>query len=137
EFGTGTWHPSAALGASYDLGPVALRGPALTMQVLYENGKGYQSGDRYAAGVSALSPLGTRAWRFEAGLEALGETAETWNGMVYDDDGNQGRFDRLAAASAGRSIGGGVEAFVGVKVPIVIHRVGVQLEYAGVLEHRR
>ncbi|HLU65520.1 MAG TPA: thioredoxin family protein [Kofleriaceae bacterium] len=134
QFGTGTWNPIAALEASYDLGPVALRGHALTMQVLYENGKGYQSGDRYAAGVSALSPLGTRAWRFEAGLEALGETAETWNGMVYDDDGNQGRFDLLAAASAGRSIGGGVEAFVGVKVPIVTHVVGGQLEYPVVLE---
>src|SRR5690606_3548023 len=71
---------------------------------------------------------------FEAGLEALGETAETWNGMVYDDDGNQGRFDLLAAASAGRSIGGGVEAFVGVKVPIVTHVVGGQLEYPVVLE---
>jgi thiol-disulfide isomerase/thioredoxin len=134
QFGTGTFNPIAGLELNRDFGRVGLRLHALTLQSLYESGKGYQAGDRYQGGVTALSPLGTRAWRFEAGLEALGETAERWNGMVHDDDGNRGRFDLLVAASAGRALGGGFEGFVGVKVPVVTHTVGGQLEYPILLE---
>ena len=134
QFGTGTFNPVVGVELGYDLGALALRAHALTVQVLYENGKGYRAGDRYAAGLAATSPLGTRAWRFEAGLEALGETAERWGGVVHMDDGNQGRFDLMAAASVGRSLGGGVEGFLGVKVPVVTHIVGGQLEYPLVVE---
>ena len=134
QFGTGTFNPVVGVEVGYDLGALALRAHALTLQVLYENGNGYRAGDRYAAGLAVTSPLGTRAWRFEGGLEAIGETAERWGGVVHMDDGNQGRFDLLAAASVGRSLGGGVEGFLGVKVPVVTHIVGGQLEYPLVVE---
>jgi thiol-disulfide isomerase/thioredoxin len=134
QFGAGTLNPIAGAEVHRDFGRMGLRLYALTVQSLYDSGKGYQAGDRYQGGVAALSPLGTRAWRFEAGLEGLGETAERWNGMVHDDDGNRGRFDLLVAGSAGRALGGGFEGYVGVKVPVVTHTVGGQLEYPILLE---
>lgn len=134
QFGTGTFNPVAGVEVAHNLGPLSLRAFALTQQVLYENGKGYRAGDRYSGGLGVLSPLGTRRWHFELGGEVQGETAEEWNGVQHDDDGNRGRVDVLAAAAVGRSIGGGVDAFVGVKVPVYTHVVGGQLEYPVVLE---
>jgi thiol-disulfide isomerase/thioredoxin len=134
QFGTGTFNPIASVGVGYDLGRFALRGTAVTQQVLYENGKGYQAGDRYAGGVAATSPLGTRAWRFEAGAELMAETRELWNGVAHEDDGNQGRIDVLAAAAVGRAIGGGFDAHLGIKVPVYTHVVGGQLDYPIILE---
>jgi thiol-disulfide isomerase/thioredoxin len=134
QFGTGTVNPVVAVEVGRDLGPLTLRAFALTQQVLYENGKRYRAGDRYSGGLGALSPLGTRSWRFELGGEVQGETAEEWNGIRHEDDGNRGRVDVLAAAAIGRALGGGFEGFLGVKVPVYTHVVGGQLEYPLVVE---
>jgi thiol-disulfide isomerase/thioredoxin len=134
QFGTGTINPVAGVEVDRNLGPLSLRAFALTQQVLYENGKGYRAGDRYSGGIGAVSPLGTRRWHFEVGGEVQGETAEAWNGIEHEDDGNRGRVDVLAAAAVGRSLGAGIDAFVGVKVPVYTHVVGGQLEYPVVIE---
>ncbi|HEU5058714.1 MAG TPA: thioredoxin family protein, partial [Kofleriaceae bacterium] len=134
QFGTGTFNPVVGAEVARDLGPLALRAYALTQQVLYENDKGYRAGDRYGAGLGALSPLGTRRWRFELGGEVQGETAEEWNGVRHEDDGNRGRVDVLASAAIGRSLGAGIDGFLGVKVPVYTHVVGGQLEYPVVIE---
>jgi thiol-disulfide isomerase/thioredoxin len=134
QFGTGTFNPVVGVELDRDLGPLALRASALTQQVLYENGKGYRAGDRYSGGLSAVSPLGTRRWRFELGGEVQGETAEEWNGVRHTDDGNRGRVDVLASAGAEHTIGGGFTGYLGAKIPVYTHVVGGQLEYPIVVE---
>ncbi len=134
QFGTGTFNPVVGVEVDRSFGPFSLRAFALTQQVLYENGKGYRAGDRYSGGLGALSQLGTRAWHFELGGEVQGETAEEWNGVRHQDDGNRGRVDVLAAAAVGRSLGAGFDGFVGAKVPVYTHVVGGQLEYPVVVE---
>ena len=134
QFGTGTFNPVVGVEVDRAVGPLAVRAFALTQQVLYENGKGYRAGDRYSGGLGVLSPLGTRHWRFELAGEVQGETAEEWNGVRHEDDGNRGRVDVLAAAAIGRALGGGFDAFAGVKVPVYTHVVGGQLEYPIVIE---
>jgi thiol-disulfide isomerase/thioredoxin len=134
QFGTGTINPVVGVEVDRNLGPLAVRAFALTQQVLYENGKGYRSGDRYSGGLGAVSPLGTRRWQFEVGGEVVGETAEEWNGVRHEDDGNRGRVDVLAAAAVGRALGAGFNGFLGVKVPVYTHVVGGQLDYPVVIE---
>ncbi len=134
QFGTGTFNPVVGIEVDRDLGPLALRGFAITHQVLYENGKGYRGGDRYSGGLAAVSPLGTRRWRFELGGEVQGETAEEWNGVAHTDDGNRGRVDVLAGAAVEHVIGGGFTGFLGAKVPVYTHVVGGQLEYPVIIE---
>jgi len=134
QFGTGTINPVLGVEFDRDLGPLSLWGFALTQQVMAENGKGYRGGDRYSGGIGASSPLGTRRWNFELGGELQAETAEEWNGIRHDDDGNRGRVDILAAAAVGRAIGGGFHGFLGLKVPVYTHVVGGQLEFPAVLE---
>ena len=134
QFGTGTINPVVGAEVARNLGPLLVRVFALTQQVLYENGKGYRAGDRYSGGVGAVSGLGTRRWHFEVGGEVQGETAEEWNGVRHQDDGNRGRVDVLAVAAAGRTFDGGFDAFVAAKVPVYTHVVGGQLEYPVVIE---
>jgi thiol-disulfide isomerase/thioredoxin len=134
QFGTGTFNPVVGVEVDRDLGPLAVRGFAITQQVMYENGKGYRAGDRYSAGLGAVSPLGTRRWRFELGGEVQGETAEEWNGVRHSDDGNRGRVDVLAAAAVERVIGGGFTGYLGAKVPVYTHVVGGQLDYPVIVE---
>ena len=134
QLGTGTFNPVAVIEVDRDLGPLALRASAITQQVLYENGKGYRAGDKYSGSLGAVSPLGTRRWRFELGGEVQGETAEEWNGVRHSDDGNRGRIDVLAAAAVEHSLGGGFTGFFGVKVPVYTHVVGGQLDFPLVVE---
>jgi thiol-disulfide isomerase/thioredoxin len=134
QFGTGTFNPIAGLEVAYTLPAVGVRAFALTQQILYENGKDYQAGDRYAGGVGAVSALGTRKWRFQAGGEVQGETAERWGGVVHTDDGNQGRVDFMLAARAGLALGAGLEASLGAKLPVYTHVVGGQLDYPLVVD---
>ena len=63
----------------------SVAGFALTQQVMYENGKGYQAGDRYAGGFAVGKSLGS--WRVRAGRMVQGETAELWNGIKHEEEG--------------------------------------------------
>ncbi len=128
QFGTGTVDPVVGVDAVRRVGAFQLGGWALTKQTLYANGKGYQAGDRYAAGLFAQSALGLgAAWSFRLGTEAQAETPERWSGAVPKDDGNQGRVDVLVAGGARWSRGAfSLEAIV--RVPVVTHVVGGQID---------
>jgi thiol-disulfide isomerase/thioredoxin len=133
QFGTGTVNPVLSLHAGAALGRLDLSLYALTMQVVYASSRDYQAGDRYAGGASVATGIG-RGFRAALSLDASGETAERWGGVVHDDEGNQGRFDLMAGGALSRSIGGGAELRVGVKVPVVTRVVGGQLDYPALVE---
>ncbi len=133
QFGTGTVNPVLAVEASRTVGRWRFGGFGFLQQTLYENGKGYQAGDRYAAGVSARRSVGTR-WTVRGGVEAQGETAERWNGVVHTDDGNQGRLDGMVAAGATWKAASPLSLDLGLKIPVVTHVVGGQLDMPAILE---
>jgi thiol-disulfide isomerase/thioredoxin len=128
QFGTGTINP--IIGVS--VGRRLLGAHLLTQQIIYENDKGYMAGDRYVAGIS----IGLPRWGFqlESGADVQIETAERWDSVIHHDDGNQGRLDVLLGGRIARAIGKGIDAHIGVNIPVYTHVVGGQLDYQDVLE---
>lgn len=65
----------------------AVRGAlwGLTQQIAVENGKGWQSGDRYATGLDVGGKVG-RGVALRGGVELQAETAERWHGLALADD---------------------------------------------------
>lgn len=101
QLGTGTVIPFFAVEGARALGPRATASAwALAQPSLYANAEGYRAGDRYSGGLTAALALAERRWVLGLALEAHGETAETWSGKVYTDEGNAGRLDVLAGVTA-------------------------------------
>ncbi|MEZ4401587.1 MAG: cupredoxin domain-containing protein [Kofleriaceae bacterium] len=133
QFGTGT--VNAVLGAELarSIGRWRVGGFGFTQQVLYANRRGFQAGDRYAGGVSAVRPLGA-SWLVRGGAEVQLESAERWDGAVPTDDGNRGRFDAMLAAGASWRASPTLTFDLGVKVPLVTKVVGGQLDMPAIVE---
>ena len=133
QLGTGTFNPVLSIEAARSWGAWRVGAFGLTQQALYENGKGYHAGDRYAAGVVARRRLGAR-WSARGGVDVQAESAERWNGVSHTDDGNRGRFDLIAGVGGSYAVGRGVTFDAALKVPIVTHAVGGQLDMPALLE---
>jgi thiol-disulfide isomerase/thioredoxin len=91
HFGTGTVDPLLGGDVSFDVGPSTLAAFAFGRTPLYQGTRGYRAGARVAGGLLATSAFGTDGWSFRLGLTGLGETAERWDGVVPQDEGNRGR----------------------------------------------
>ncbi len=134
QLGSGTFIPSVALEVQRAVTrDVSAGGFVLMHASLYENREGYQAGDRYSAGVSASSALGLRAFTFSAAAEVHAETAEEWDGITYEDEGNAGRTDVLLGGAVAWRPRGGLALVADVKVPVYSHVVGPQLDYPVVI----
>jgi thiol-disulfide isomerase/thioredoxin len=133
QMGTGTVNPIVAAEAARSWGRWRFGVFALSQQVLYEGSRGYQAGDRYAGGAALRYRVGAR-WNVRVGLDALGETAERWNGMTYQDDGNRGRFDLIAGAGASWAVTAQLGLDLALKIPAITHAVGGQLDMPAIVE---
>jgi thiol-disulfide isomerase/thioredoxin len=132
--GTGTVNPVASVDLARALGERwRVAGYVYTQQVLYEGGKGYQAGDRYAAGVAARWQAAPEVG-LRGGVELQGETAERWGGVVHTDDGNRGRIDAMLVAGMEWAVAGPLSVDLAVKVPVVTHVVGGQLDMPAIVE---
>jgi thiol-disulfide isomerase/thioredoxin len=131
QFGTGTFAPITGIEAMRAFGPVSLDASVLTLQSLYENGRGYQAGDRYGATVGAASSLGTGQWRFRGALELQAESAERWHGAIHTDEGNTGRIDLLAGAEVTWRFAQDWHVTGSLRVPVYTRVEGGQLEVRG------
>jgi thiol-disulfide isomerase/thioredoxin len=130
QFGAGTWIPYAAIEVQRPLAAgVTVAGWALAHLSLYDNGKGFRAGDRYSGGLSASSGLGLRAWTFGLAVEGHGETAETWQGKVYREEGNAGRFDLLAGGSVAWRPTPRLAVIADIKYAVYSRIAGTQLDY--------
>jgi thiol-disulfide isomerase/thioredoxin len=130
QLGTGTWIPYAAIEVQRALtSRVTVAGWALAHLSLYDNAKGFRAGDRFSGGLAASSGLGLRAWTFGLALEGHGETAETWGGMVYKEEGNAGRFDVLAGGSAAWRPTPRLAVIADLKYAVYSRIDGTQLDY--------
>ena len=102
QLGTGTFIPFVSAEVQRPVGRVTLAVWGLAHLSLYDNDKGYRAGDRYSGGVTAS--FGVKSWTVSGAIEGHGETAETWQGTVYTDEGNAGRFDLMVGGGAAWSI---------------------------------
>jgi len=127
QMGSGIFMPVLSVEASRTWAPWRLSGFVFTQQALYENSHGYLPGDRYAAGVSVRRPI-TPSWGIRIGLEAQAETREKWNGVIHEDEGNQGRIDAMFAGGVSWSVTDALTLDVALKAPFVTHVVGGQLD---------
>lgn len=129
QFGTGTFVPFAAFEVQRAFGPATAALWGLAHVSLYENGEGFRPGHRLSGGLSASTSSLLRGWTFGAAAEVHGETAERWDGIVYTDEGNTGRVDVMAGASAAWRPLPGLAVVVDAKLPVYSHVSGSQLDY--------
>jgi hypothetical protein len=85
---------------------------------VYENAKGYQAGNRYAAGLAADVEV-VRPLRLGGAIDILNEQPERWGGFVQQD-GNVGRTDLLAGGSIAYRVDD-IALSLAVKVPVWQH----------------
>ncbi len=132
QFGTGTVNPIVSADVTYAWDRWRFGGYVFTQQTVYENSKGYQAGDRYAAGLGLRRALGR--WSVRLGLEMQAESYERWNGQRHDDEGNQGRIDAMVAGGASWAATDHLSVDAQLKIPFVTHVVGGQLDMPGLFE---
>jgi hypothetical protein len=103
QFGNGTFDPVAMVDASRNWGRLQMSAYGQAQVTLYENGNGFQAGDRYFAGLQGGTPL---LWKVVGamGVDVLHEEPERWGGKVQQD-GNLGRTELLAGLSLTRPFG--------------------------------
>lgn len=123
QFGTGTFYPVFALDASTEVGAFRLSAYAQTLLFLYENGHGYQAGNRYMGGLAAETDV-TKGFRVGLGTDLLNEQPERWDGVVQQD-GNVGRTDWLVGGSASHVFG---ETTVSLSVKVPVYQQFVEVE---------
>ncbi len=133
QLGTGTWVPYAAAEAQRAFGKVTGSVWGLAYVSLADNEHGYRAGDRYSLGLTASSGFGLRDWSFGFAVEGHAEGAETWSGMVYETEGNAGRFDLMVGASAAWRPLPSLAVIADLKRPVYSHVTGTQLDYGFVL----
>lgn len=133
QFGTGTVQPLLGLEASRTWGTWGTRLWGQAQLSLVENRFGYQSGNRFAAGVSAEGPV-IGALRFMASADVVNEQPERWDGLVQQD-GNLGRTDVLVGAGLSYPMGA-VRLGLNLRVPVYQYIIGHhgQLTYPGILQ---
>ncbi len=130
QLGAGTFIPYAAVEVQRALASrVTVAAWALAHLSLYDNAEGFRASDRYSGGLSASSGLGLRAWTFGLALEGHGETAETWQGMVYREEGNAGRFDVLAGGNVAWRPTRRLAVIADLKYAVYSHIEGTQVDY--------
>jgi hypothetical protein len=127
QFGAGTVRPVIGSALGIDLGAVGVDAWQLGVLSLAKNQIGYRPGQRMVTGVRVSSTLGTRG-RYGLGTELSHESAETWSGLAMQD-GNQGRTDLVALATARYPLARSLGAFAAVRVPLYVNAVGAQLSY--------
>jgi hypothetical protein len=127
QFGTGTWNPMAGVSLGRHGGAATLTGSVLARIVLYENDHGYRAGNRYDASLRAERRR-AGPWLIAGGFDLAHEEAERWSGII-EEEGNLGRTDLLAALAAARRIGAAGAVTLQVRVPLLVHAHGAQVDY--------
>ena len=132
QLGTGTFVPFVAVEAQRPFARVTVAAWALAHLALYENDHGYRPPRRFSGGANASSSLGARAFTFSLAAEVHGETAERWNGVVYEDEGNAGRVDAMFGGGVAWRPRAGLAVVADVREPSGTRVVGSQVAYTAV-----
>jgi thiol-disulfide isomerase/thioredoxin/plastocyanin len=133
QMGTGTINPVVSAELSLPWKKWQFGGYALTQQIVYENAKGYQAGDRYALGVGARRGFAGN-WLARAGVDMQAESSERWQGELHPEEGNQGRIDVMLSLGASWAVSDRLSLDTALKIPFITHVVGGQLDMPALLE---
>jgi hypothetical protein len=126
QFGTGTWDPILNLLAARSMGAWGFNASSSARFSFYENGYGYQPGNRFSVAVSGTHGVGG-AWTGSGGMSVNREQAERWSGRI-EEEGNLGRTDLLVQAGLTHASPAGSFG-VAVQVPIVSWVTGEQAKF--------
>lgn len=131
QFGTGTMDPIFGLDVARSVGPIGLGAFAFTQVPLISNVHGFQAGPVVNGGISAAY---SRGITYRLSVLALHEWAERWNGVVPDDDGNQGRTDLFVSPGVTIPFATDWSASVDLRIRAYGQTVGAQLELPAILQ---
>lgn len=126
QFGVGTVRPTFGSSLGIDLGTIGFDAWNVGVLSLATNSIGYKPGQRFAAGARVTFALSR--FTFGVGSEVSHESTETWAGL-QPAEGNLGRTDVVALATARTQIGEKSGLFASVRVPLYVNAVGAQLSY--------
>lgn len=132
QLGTGTAIPFGVVEAQHGFGSITGAAFAAAFVSLYENEYGFKAGHRLSGGISASSSFGLRAFTFGLAAEVHGETAETWDGIEYPEEGNNGRLDTLVGGSFAWRPVPQLAIVADAKFPVYSKVFGTQLDYGPV-----
>lgn len=128
QFGTGTFDPLLGVDATWRFGRWSLAGFGFARAPLYRGRYGYQAGSQLLGGVVASStPAGGKP-SARASVTLAHEFAESWEGFVHADDGNQGRTDVYLGFGATFPFAADWSASVEVNARVWGKVVGAQLD---------
>lgn len=132
QFGTGTFVPFVAVEAQrpFPNTRATLAAWAVAHLSLYANDAAYRAGSRVSGGLDVALPLGSRALMLTLGGEVHAETAERWNGIVHETEGNAGRQDVYAAGAIAWHPTPDLAIVANFGVPVYEHVAGNQLAYS-------
>jgi thiol-disulfide isomerase/thioredoxin len=133
QMGTGTIDPVIDLEVSRAWTRWRAGAYALAQLAFYEDSYGYQVGDRYAGGVDVVRTIGRR-WRVDGGAFVDKQLADRWAQTPDPTEGNLGRFDLMLTGGASWIAARDLSVDLGVKVPVVTHVVGGQLDMPAIVD---
>ena len=132
QTGTGTVDLLASFNLSSRWRGWQFAGGLWTRQIGYANAFGYQGGSRYAASTSVGRAL-FAGFAVRGTAEVSRESAETWGGNRYTEDGNLGRTDVLLGAALQARLAPQLALEAAVKVPVYVDVVGGQISYPAIV----
>ncbi len=131
QTGTGTIDLLASLTMTTSWRGWQFAGGLWTRQIAYANTNGYQGGSRYAASTSVGHAL-FAGISLRGTAELSRESAETWGGKRYVEDGNLGRTDVLFGAAMQAQLAPQLAIEAAFKVPAYVNVVGGQITYPAI-----
>ena len=128
QLGTGTFMPFVAAEVQRRFAPWTAAVWSVAFLSAYENSHGYQPGHRISAGTTATRAL-AKTLAVSLAAEVHAETAETWNGVIPEDEGNGGRYDIYAGVTAVWRATDRWSLTSDLRVPLYSHVTGNQTDY--------
>ena len=132
QTGTGTVDLLASLNLNQRWRGWQFAGGVWTRQIGYANSYGYQGGSRYAVSSSVGRALFAGV-SLRGTAELSRESAETWGGKRYVEDGNLGRTDVLVGAAVQARLAPQLALEAAIKVPVYVDVVGGQISYPAIV----
>jgi len=126
QFGVGTVRPTVGSALAWDFGALGVDAWTTAILSVATNAIGYRAGQRWATGARVSTALGKVV--VGLGAELSHESTETWAGLG-PEEGNLGRTDVVALATARVPVGSTFGLFSSIRVPLYVNAVGAQLSY--------
>lgn len=128
QFGTGTIDPLLGVDVARAVGAYQAGVFGFLRAPLLQNTWGYQAGTQLSGGASLARSFGISGPTLRLAVIGYHEFPERWNGVVPEEDGNQGRTDVYLSPGITLPFGTDWSASVDLRVRVYSHVVNAQLD---------